>query len=500
MSRFTKPPINEQFKDYGKAPPVTPLSVRPLSSYVAKRLKWLWSRWLPTGEVVVGEGMGGVAKSTLLMDVSARLTTVREMPDGQPHPTGMPVEALWITNEDDPDTQLKPRLVAAGGDPDKVFFVTEDFTLPDDAERLRDILLAHRNVGIVVLDPLFSHVDDAINTGSDTAMRKRVMKLLKNVARECGVVIVVVRHFNKNTGQELALRGSGSYGGIAGAARVVITVLTVPDDDTKERRLIGMTKSNYARLPMPLVFTVKNVRVNITEDDYEDDLPAIEWLGESGIDLDEAMERWQGKAKGGKARQERQHAADADLRAILQHRPLPADDVKAEMTRRGYGKDATTEAAYRLSVVKKKVGMTGGWMWWLPGNGPKDRPAYEATPSSASSASSWTPFPGTFAEGAEDAEEASPYTRSVSSAAGREGRSVAGAGDPVQVWTPAGDDPRFDSAPCPPALYHAHQLGVRRDPDGPGWLCAAGCEYPGDNSTTASDLVLMSDTRGPPAT
>jgi len=477
VSGFKKPPINEQFKDYRKELPTTPLSVASLGSYRARSMKWAWRAWLAIGEVVVGEGMGGVSKSTFLTDITARLNTVREMPDGQPHPTGVPIEALWITNEDDPDTQLKPRLVAADGDPDKVSFVTEDFTLPDDAERLRDYLLVHPAIGIVVIDPLFSHMDDDINSGSDPEMRKKVMKPLKNIARECGVVIVVVRHFNKNSGQEVALRGSGSYGGISGAARVVITVFADPDDDTKERRLIGPTKSNYARLPMPLVFTVKNVRVSIPEDDYEDYLPAIEWHGESDIDLDEAMHRWQTKAKGGKARQERENAADADLRNILQHGPVPADEAKGAMARRGYGRDATDAAAARLSVIKKKVGMTGPWMWWLPGNGPKDRPVYEPAAPSGPSASSTTSLPWTLAEGAEDAEGGSPYTKSSSSAVGGERPSVSGTRDPMGPWTPASAEYREDHAPCPPDLYTAHQLDLKRDASGPGWFCPAGCRY-----------------------
>ena len=477
MSGFKRPPISEQFRDYGQEPPATPLAVASLGSYRARSVNWVWPAWLPAGEVVVGEGMGGVSKSTFLTDIIARLTTIRGLPDGKPHPTGKPIEALWITNEDDPDTQLKPRLVAANGDPAKVFFVTEEFTLPDDADRLRDHLRREPDIGIVVIDPLFSHMDDAINSGSDTEMRQRVMKPLKNIARECGVVIVIVRHFNKNTGQEVALRGSGSYGGIAGAARVVITVLTDPDDDTKERRLIGPTKSNYARLPMPLVFTVKSVRVRIPEDEYEDDIPAVAWQGESEIDLDEAMRRWQAKSKGGKARQERENAADADLRLILQHGPVPADEAKGAMARRGYGRDATDAAAARLSVIKKKAGMTGPWMWWLPGNGPKDRPAHEPAAPSGPSASSIASFPWTLAEGAEDAEGGSPYTKSGSSAVVGERESAANTGDPLGPWTPASAQYREDHAPCTPALYPAHQLDLRRNPTGEGWYCPAGCQY-----------------------
>ena len=39
-------------------------------------------------------------------------------------------------------------------------------------------------------------------------------------------------------------------------------------------------------------------------------------------------------------------------------------------------------------------------------------------------------------------------------------------------------DPRLDHTPCPPDLYEEHIQEVFRDPDGPGWLCPAGCVYP----------------------
>jgi len=461
MSAFKKPPIREQYADYGKEPPASPakpLSVASLGAYRARSVKWLWKDWLPIGEVVVGEGMGGVSKSTFLTDIIARLTTLREMPDGQPHPTGEPIEALWITNEDDPDTQLKPRLVAAHGDPEKTFFVSEDFTLPDDGDRLSEYLRGHPTVGIVVIDPLFSHMDDAINTGSDTEMRQRVMKPLKNIARECGVVIVVVRHFNKNTGQEVALRGSGSYGGISGAARVVITVLTDPDDDTKQRRLIGPTKSNYARLPMPLAFTVNSVRVSIPGDAYEDDLPVVEWHGVSEIDLDEAMSRWQASGRGGKARKERENAADVDLRDTLHGGPVPAKDVFGQMGRRGYGKDATNDAAGRLGVIKKKKGMEGGWWWWLPGDGPKDGPSYRPASSSDPSASSAISPLLVFAEGAEEAEDGFPYMESISSAVDEAGGRITGT-DGLRLLAPPPQPNDTNQIYC--SDYHAHQFSHR---------------------------------------
>ncbi len=51
------------------------------------------------------------------------------------------------------------------------------------------------------------------------------------------------------------------------------------------------------------------------------------------------------------------------------------------------------------------------------------------------------------------------------------------------TFTPAPDDPWLDHPPCPPALYPTHIRAIYRDPDGPGWICPAGCQYPPPTTT-----------------
>jgi hypothetical protein len=70
---------------------------------------------------------------------------------------------MWITTEDDPGRVLRPRIEAAGGDPSLVRFVTGEVVFPSGAIAFRELVVRRASeplgLAMVVLDPLFSHID-----------------------------------------------------------------------------------------------------------------------------------------------------------------------------------------------------------------------------------------------------------------------------------------------------------------------------------------------------
>src|SRR5437879_4870775 len=50
------------------------------------QVQWLWEPYLAFGTVAVLDGDPGVGKSLLTLDLAARLTAGRPMPDGRPCP------------------------------------------------------------------------------------------------------------------------------------------------------------------------------------------------------------------------------------------------------------------------------------------------------------------------------------------------------------------------------------------------------------------------------
>src|SRR5579864_4065347 len=103
-----------------------PSECNPLPSYVeafsqfkAEALDWLWVNRLAFGTLAMLDGDPGEGKSLVALDLCARLSTGRAMPDGSPGP-GV-CSTLVVQSEDHYAATALPRLVALGGDPDRVF-------------------------------------------------------------------------------------------------------------------------------------------------------------------------------------------------------------------------------------------------------------------------------------------------------------------------------------------------------------------------------------------
>src|SRR5438876_5775373 len=76
---------------------------------------------IPLGKITLLDGDPGMGKSLLALDLAARVSSGRPMPDGTPGPQG---GVILIAPEDDAGDTLRPRLQAAGGDPSRVLLLT----------------------------------------------------------------------------------------------------------------------------------------------------------------------------------------------------------------------------------------------------------------------------------------------------------------------------------------------------------------------------------------
>src|SRR4051794_32633525 len=85
---------------------------------VPAELSWLWESYLPRGKLTVLDGDPGTGKSLVTVDVAARLTRGAAFP-GSDAPR-QPASVLFLNAEDDATDTIQPRVVAAGGDPDRV--------------------------------------------------------------------------------------------------------------------------------------------------------------------------------------------------------------------------------------------------------------------------------------------------------------------------------------------------------------------------------------------
>ena len=85
-------------------------TIVPMNTIEPRTVKWLWKNRIPNGKLVSLSGNPGLGKTLVLMDISSRVTTGADRPDGERG--GEPGGVVICSAEDDPHDTLRPRLDA----------------------------------------------------------------------------------------------------------------------------------------------------------------------------------------------------------------------------------------------------------------------------------------------------------------------------------------------------------------------------------------------------
>jgi hypothetical protein len=261
--------------------PVRRLVVVTNKQVERKLLDWLWLGWLPRAKLISLEGDPDQGKSTVIVDIAARISTGSDMPDGTSGLTGG-ADVLLLSGEDDVEDTTSWRLDAAGADGDRIHHVTAAMdgqgecpvTIPRDLDLIEALVEQHQ-VALVVIDVLFEYLDSQVDSYRDHQIR-RVLHGMKEVARRTRAAIVFLRHFRKAATDKAIHRGGGSIGIIA-AARAGWVV--APHPDKEELRVLAAHKMNVGRIkPVPQGFILRPHLV------YP--VAYVDWQGEVNIGVD----------------------------------------------------------------------------------------------------------------------------------------------------------------------------------------------------------------------
>jgi hypothetical protein len=134
------------------------------SDIVMRAKNWLWRGHLLLGALELTTGIKGLGKSQSQCSFVACATTRKPWPDGTAG-TG-PVNVIMVTAEDTLDQDVRPRLVAAGADLNRVFILKKIkrdnkhrmFLLGEDIETLALMIGDIGDVGLVTLDPITAYM------------------------------------------------------------------------------------------------------------------------------------------------------------------------------------------------------------------------------------------------------------------------------------------------------------------------------------------------------
>jgi len=324
----------------------------PMSQITPRRVRWSWTGLLATGALSVLGGREGAGKSLLAYTIAAGITRGTLAGEFM----GTPRTVCVISREDDPESVIVPRLIGAGADLDRVrrlaVATAEDpdtgLVLPADlAELARE--LADTGAALLILDPIMSHLDTALDTHKDAEVR-RALEPLTRVARETGCTVLGLIHPNKS-GSTDPLTSIMASKAFTTVPRTILFVMEDPGDETGKRRVMSLEKCNVGRRDArPRAFAIDDQTVAEDPDDGRPVTTAVlRWTGERPSGSVPAM---LAAAQHGPERVTRTDRAADWLETWLDGRgPADSAEAKAAGAGAGYARRTVERAAAQIGVI-----------------------------------------------------------------------------------------------------------------------------------------------------
>ena len=264
-------PNRNYFKSIVLKEPSKPETVKiiRMSDVELTPVEWLWKPYLPFGKLSVLQGNPGEGKTYFAMHLAAACTNGKLLPNME---SMEPFNVIYQTAEDGLGDTVKPRLIEAGADLDRVLVIDDSevqLTLSD--ERIEKAIIEN-NARLVIIDPIQAYLGADVDMNRANEVRPIFMRL-GQVAQRTGCAILLIGHLNKAAGMQSLQRGLGSID-IAAAVRSVMFIGKLKHDPTM--RILTHEKSSLAPPGASLAFSLG-------------DEGGFRWVGEYDITADEML-------------------------------------------------------------------------------------------------------------------------------------------------------------------------------------------------------------------
>lgn len=333
------------------------ITTRTLDKFERKKLKWMWWPFFPR-TVCLLYGDGGKGKSTIALDLAARITRGRPWPKlGREEAEKARAGSVVILSaEEDPETIIRPKMEAAGADLTKVYFLgrekkvggSVDFYRIDRIDTnlgvLEELVKQIGDVRMIEIDPVSSFMGD-LDMNSDAAVRT-VLDPLNNLATKYSLTVILILHLNKKSDLQARARAIGS-GAFINASRSAMLVGDDPDDSS--RKIMTVVKNNHLKEGKPYTIGFETV-------EGRDGSIVLQW-GKDWLDhtADDILSKPKGDTKARKAVEL--------ITELLEDGPMQAKEIFEIAKTRDIGERTLKKAKTTLHINTRK--RDGHWYWQL---------------------------------------------------------------------------------------------------------------------------------------
>ncbi|MGO8749763.1 MAG: AAA family ATPase [Thermoguttaceae bacterium] len=326
-----------------------------LSSIKPEGVKWLWEGRIPLGEITLFDGDPSTNKSSVCLDLAARVSTGRQMPDGSPGVSG---GVILLQAEDSTSKTVVPRLDAAGADRGQIAELDRSVVIPDNLELIQETIVRLK-AKLLVIDPLSAFLGASAN--NDQSVRQALAPLAQLIDKYV-VAVIAIRHLNKSRGQQTLYRGLGSVGIVAAARSHFVFGVSLQDPNM---RIMAHSKCNLTPRSSSLLYEPI---------DDGNETVRIVWRGPCDFTAEQIIAQKHGS--------QQKDGAKRLLIEVLANGPVSEKAIEEKASAQGLSMRTLHRAKAELGIISQRSGFGKGSMvfWMFP---PASRPWYPAIPSVA---------------------------------------------------------------------------------------------------------------------
>ncbi len=301
-----------------------------------ENVEWLWYPFIPYGKITIIQGDPGEGKTTLVLQIIAKLTKGDAIINGE---SKEPINIIYQTAEDGLSDTIKPRLVAANADCSKVLVIDDRETPLTMLDVRLEKAISETGARLVVLDPIQGFLGADVDMHRANEIRP-VMKHIAEIAEKYRCAVILVGHMNKCNMGKSAYRGLGSID-FQAAARSVLIVGRIKNEP--EIRVVCQIKNSLAP-------EAKSIAFRLSEKN------GFEWIGEYDVSADDLLAA---DNRGQKLKEAKEF-----LKEILKSGSMTQKEISEEAENHGIKNKTLWNAKSDLKIESIKIG--NQWFWMLP--------------------------------------------------------------------------------------------------------------------------------------